>query len=456
MKKHLLLSAALSLLTVTGSAQDLSGYQFQKFFNESWTDPDGYQWDMLFGYFNKVSANGKYAVGYDDYVGTGTAYRWCLDTPDKIELVNTDYNKMVSLYDITNDGVAVGSSDQNERGCLLPGYMTLDGGWTFLPVPEDYSESKASSMNLSSACAVTPDGKYIAGCYYSKVGEKESPFGGMMGVVQLIPAIWTDNNGTYELTEYRDLGGAGKSLLFDQDKGELVEVADEVQFNTFFVYDISNDGRTIVGVNTSDTGGQNPAFIRDGQLVQLYDCNNEAKHTFNGGICNSIDAAGNIYGYFQDDDAQFTYFIYTADGKLEFADNMVTCGTKDGQKFTQSTGSLTYTLDCSEDGSVIVGGTLESMGFDVCNGPAVLYNPDATGISRPEAIARNVSVNSRGGILVVNGEYSRADVYTATGALIATGGQGKVFNIGGQPAGAYIVKVATADGTRSFKVLLDR
>lgn len=55
-------------------------------------------------------------------------------------------------------------------------------------------------------------------------------------------------------------------------------------------------------------------------------------------------------------------------------------------------------------------------------------------------------------MLYVNGEYTRADIYSAQGSLIDTGGQGKAFNLGSQPAGAYIVKVTTADGTKTFKV----
>ena len=110
-------------------------------------------------------------------------------------------------------------------------------------------------------------------------------------------------------------------------------------------------------------------------------------------------------------------------------------------------------LDCSEDGTVIVGAGVGDTGFGMANTPALVIRDDiGTGVDRLDAIAKSVNVECNGGTLVVTGEYSRADIYTAQGALIATGGQGKAFNISGQPAGAYIVKVTTANGVKTFKI----
>lgn len=452
MKKQLLFSVALSLLTATGaSAQDMSNYKYYDFSEQTWTDCDGMEWPGTFGYFNKVSANGKYAVGYDDLLGSGLSFMWNSENPGSIEIVNNDYNLTKILCDVTNDGMVVGGFNTPENSTTYPGYMTADGEWTALPVSEDYSTAGATE-NLSIARAVTPDGNYITGQYYIKMGEKESPLGGMIEMSYLLPVIWEKDGDTYKLTEYRDLGEAGKNMLYDAEQGKFVDTGKDVSFQTFYVYDISNDGKTIVGMNTAETGGQNPAFIRDGKLMQLYDCNNDATYTFNGGICNSIDANGNIYGYFVDDDMNNIYFIYKADGTIEYVDNMIICGTKDGTRFNQQTGQLYYTLDCSEDGSVIAGGTVvmnEMLG--AYNAPALLLNDVPTGVDRVEAVDNAVSINYSGNVLVVTGKYSKAEVYSTTGALIANGGQGKAFNMEGQPAGAYIVKVTTANGVKSFK-----
>ena len=109
-------------------------------------------------------------------------------------------------------------------------------------------------------------------------------------------------------------------------------------------------------------------------------------------------------------------------------------------------------MDCSDDGKVVVGGTMESAMGGAVNGPGVTYDDDVvSGVDRVEAIRDNVGISYHGGLLVVTGEYDRADVYNAQGALVATGGQGKAFSMEGNPAGAYIVKVTTADGVKSYK-----
>lgn len=378
---------------------------------------------------------------------------WDKSNPSAITLVNTDYNRKIFLHDVANDGTAVGSYESSMTNGMRPAYMQ-EGEFSVLPVPDDFSESYSQGgMGIDNARAITPDGKYIVGHVYISLGEVESPLGGTIERVQLLPVRWTLNGFMYSLTdEYRDLGAAGQSMLFNEETGQFETVEGEVEYTTFFVWDISNDGNTIAGVNTSATGGQNPAFIRDGKLMQLFDCANDNTYTFNGGICNSIDGNGNIYGYFQDDDMNTKYFVYTADGKLEYVSTQLICGDINGNRYSQSTGSLPYTLDCSEDGKVIVGGSMVAMGFGTANAPALLVDVTPSGVDRIDAIRGTVDIDYTGGMLYVNGEYTRADIYSAQGSLIDTGGQGKAFNLSSQPAGAYIVKVTTADGTKTFKV----
>lgn len=454
MKKHLLI--ATMVLTAIGGgkicAQDLTNHTYYDFANTKWTDVDGYENDVLFGSFSKVSANGQYAVGYDDMM-MFTTFMWDKSNPSNIMLVNTDYNRKIYLHDVANDGTAVGSYESSMTNGMRPAYMQ-DGEFTVLPVPDDFSTSYSQGgMGIDEASAVTPDAKYIVGHVYISLGEVESPLGGTVEKVQLLPVRWTLNGFMYKLTdEYRDLGAAGQSMLFNEETGAFEPVEGEMEYTSFYVWDVSNDGNTIVGVNTSATGGQNPAFIRDGKLMQLFDCADDKAYTFNGGICSSIDGNGNIYGYFEDDDQNFKYFVYTADGKLEYVSTLITCGDTNGNRYSQYTGQLPYTLDCSEDGKVIVGGSMVSMGFGVANAPALLLDTTPTGVDRIDAIKNTVDIDYTGGMLYVNGEYTRADIYNAQGALIDTGVQGKAFNMSSLPAGAYIVKVTTADGTKAFKV----
>ena len=462
MKKQLLFTAALSLLAATG-VQAQGENHLESFFNTTYTDIDGQSSPGVFGVFNKVSGNGKYAVGYDDQMNSGAVFLWNVENPGEITFIGNDYMCPGAACDVTNDGLIVGAykgSVEEENintkevetvTCPVPAYRTQDGEWHYLPIPADYSGSKASGMNLSMARAVTSDGKTIVGHFYVRTGIVERPW--LMEKVAMFPVLWELEDGEYVLKD--DFREAGKNSMLYKD-GELKEVG-EAEYNVFYVYGLSEDGKTIVGMNTSATGGFNPAFIRDGKLVQLFDCTDPDNPSFDGGICNNIDAAGNIYGYFNyevgDDSYSSNYFVYTADGKLEFTDTWYICGTKDGQtKFTQSYEGLSNVMDCSDDGKVVVGGTMESAMGGAVNGPGVVYNESVlTGVERVDAIRNNVGIDYRGGLLVVTGEYDRADVYNAQGALVATGGQGKAFSMEGNPAGAYIVKVTTADGVKSYK-----
>ena len=465
MKKQLLFTAALSLLAATG-VQAQGENHLESFFNTTYTDIDGQSSPGVFGVFNKVSGNGKYAVGYDDQMNSGAVFLWNVENPGEITFIGNDYMCPGAACDVTNDGLIVGAykgSVEEENintkevetvTCPVPAYRTPEGEWKHLPIPADYSGSKAAGMMLSMARAVTSDGKTIAGHFYVRTGVGESPLGGLVEKAQMIPVLWQLENGEYVLKDdFRKLGT--NSLLYKD--GELQEVK-ETEYSVFYIYGLSEDGKTIVGMNTSGTGGFNPAFIRDGKLVQLFDCTDPDNPSFDGGICNNIDAAGNIYGYFNyevgDDSYSSNYFVYTSDGKLEFTDTWYICGTKDGQtKFTQSYEGLSNVMDCSDDGKVVVGGTMESAMGGAVNGPGVVYNESVlTGVERVDAKRNNVGIDYRGGQLVVTGEYDRADVYNAQGALVATGGQGKMFNMEGNPAGAYIVKVTTADGVKSYKL----
>lgn len=114
MKKNLLI-VALALAAIGGGkvyAQDLTNHTYYNFADTKWTDADGYDNEVLFGAFNKVSANGQYAVGYDDQI-MYTTFMWDKSNPSAITLVNTDYNKKIFLHDVANDGTAVGSYESS-------------------------------------------------------------------------------------------------------------------------------------------------------------------------------------------------------------------------------------------------------------------------------------------------------------------------------------------------------
>lgn len=462
MKKKYCLTFAAALLSMAASAQ-LTTHSFA---SSTWQDAYGDTYDAA-GYFQHVSANGLYAVGCDDQsqsASNGAPFLWRRSNPSEIEfLVSETSENRITAYDVTNDGVVVGSfeerdPDELEPVACYPGYRTPDGSWYQLPMPDSYSLSYAKTYDfLNTAEAVTPDGKYIAGQAFITVGYNSY---WKLDIVYLTPILWEKVDGEYVLKQtYTNLGDEGKSYIY-QD-GELVKVDESVNYNQFVVWDISNDGSTIAGVNQAWCGGQNPAIIRNGEMIQLFDCDKvvdeeeESTGDFNGGICNSIDANGNVYGYFQEPDGSMKYFTYTADGKLVYHNNdFVTCGDKNGNTYNTSSEGVSYVLDCSEDGTVVAGAGLGSTGFGTYTYPMLASDDNATGIDERIANIRgNVSVDYRNsGNLFVNGEYDNATIYDAAGKQLMSGKQGRAFNMSQLPSGTYVVKVQTANGTKSFKV----
>lgn len=412
----------------TGTTYDFSDYMFDV--------PEVGQ-TSINGYFHHVSANGKYAVGYDD-VYTPVSFIWNGDKPADLELIEP-LDVAISACDVTNDGVVYGSYEYVEDGEeysygdgeTYPSYMTTDGVWHKLPVPENFSNSYAKSYTLmNEARAVTPDGKFVAGNVYVVTGTKWSDvFNKDLEVVSLVPCLWED--------------------------GELKAVYDKFNISHFMVYDISDDGSIIVGMNEADCGGQNPAIIKNGELIEILDCDGEegaeTPLTFNGGICNSIDSEGNIYGYFQNEDTSVDYFVYTKDGNLEYVDGQYTCGGG-GYKFSSGNVGLYSVIDCSDDGTVVVGGNVGDVGFGTGNVPALKVYDVANSIERLDDAESDVNVKFGGGNILITGKYDKAEVYSASGAVVAVGGQGHALGTSNIPAGTYIVKVSTTNGVKTFKV----
>lgn len=413
-------------------------------FNDAVFIIEGYETPVC-GVFNHVSNNGKYAVGADDQISM-TSYYWSADAPDVINMAWDPSRGYSTLNDVTNDGVMAGSVDSLLTGETYvrqwPATFTLDGGWKLLPVPENYSSDQSNEFNsmrtINCVRAVSSDGKYMAGQVYVSTGEIDEDFG--IEKVKLLPVVWENN--------------------------EIKKVYDDLGINTFYVYGISEDGNTVVGVNTAENGGQNPAYIKDGKLYNVFSCDDPETNTFNGGILCSIDAEGNMYGYFLDGNDTYKYFSVKADGSIVYFDQLVTCAgggykfgpyvayDENGEAQAVPAGGMYSLLDCSTDGKVLAGGETINIGFGVVSCPAMIVSKGATGISKPEAIKSDVSIDYRkGGTLYVNGEYNSAEIYGVGGNLVMKGGQGEAFNLSSLPSGTYVVKVSYNGGSKTFKVL---
>ncbi|MGN0221989.1 MAG: T9SS type A sorting domain-containing protein [Prevotella sp.] len=455
-KKLLSMAVALCAAFVPTAAQN--GYGIFDYSEQMWVADDGESY-FLNGPFVKVSANGRYAVGYDFQNYTGCAFFFDAQDNEELFLMN-DASNRIYLNDVTNDGLMVGGFEKREyaetKSLMKPGYRTLYEDWKALPVPENYSTyyNTDDPYALSGAVAVTPDGEYIAGQICLTRGFKNT-FLGLLESSVTAPCVWKKSGNEYVIDKvYDDI--YKNSMMFDGNTGEWKEVADSISFQYFVVYDITDDGKTVVGVNTAGSGGQNPAFIRDGKLWQLFNCGevDDDYKNFNGGIVKCVDTQGNMYGYYQLEDASVKYFKYTTDNKLVYVDIMVTAVTDDGTLVGNSESGIQTVLDASADGSVKVGGTMHITDAGVYYTPCLAMKTGGTdGISLSERVDSSVKVDYRkGGALFVNGEYSSACIYDAAGKRVAQGGQGKSFSLAGMPSGVYVVKVNTAHGTQSFKV----
>lgn len=462
-------ATALALSTTqTVNAQDYTVQDFKDFYI---LDPEYGDEQNAAGCFQHVSSNGKFAVGYDDsqiMFNLGGAFLWQLSDPTELTPLGTTYNR-ISACDVSNDGIIVGSFEQRENeekaSVAYPGWRTITGDWQQLPMPKGYSLKQATNEDFSQeARAITGDGKYIAGHASIKVGEKTILEGMVAEILRDCPILWEKKGDSYVInTVFSNLGQAGHNKLYVD--GKLVEQADSATFTNFFVRDISDDGKTIVGLNIAGSGGFNPAFIRDGELVQLFNCgkedngeeeegDNQIETNFNGGTILSIDGEGNMYGYYADAAGMVNPFIFTNDNKLIFTDEIYTCAGGD-KKFTQAETNLYPAMCCSNDGKVIAGGGLGSaQGIGAYNYPVIKYESTFTAVKNIENIRNHVSISYAGGNLVyINGEYTSAKVYAANGALVATVAQGTPANLAGKAAGTYIVKVETAKGEKTFKIV---
>ena len=457
MRKNLLtMAVALCAAFTPAAAQD--DYGIFDYSDQMWVAEDGESY-FLNGPFIKVSSNGRYAVGYDFQNYSGCAFFF--DAQDNEELyLMTDASNRIYLNDVSNNGLMVGGFEKREdpdtKSLMKPGYRTLTEDWKALPLPENYSTyyNTDDPYALAAAVAVTPDGEYIAGQICLTRGFKNT-FLGILESSVTAPCVWKKSGEEYVIDKvYDDV--YKNSMVFDETTGTWKEVADSVAFQYFVVYDITADGKTVVGMNTAGSGGQNPAFIRDGKLWQLFNCGEleDEEKNFNGGIVKCVDTQGNMYGYYQLADGSVKYFKYSTDDKLVYIDILPAAVTDDGTVVGNSGSGVQTVLDASADGSVLAGGSMHVTDAGVYYTPCLaMKTGGSTGISLSERVDSSVKVDYRkGGYLFVNGEYSSAYIYDAAGKQVAQGGQGKSFNLAGMPSGVYVVKVDTAHGTQSFKV----
>ena len=187
-----------------------------------------------------VSDNGNYVAISDEDNLIG--YIWHADNPTEIENITISNKEEglpsgqtitgVSVMDLTNDGMAVGSvyyKDGKQKAAYY-----LDGEWKYLPLHPNV-------MNNTQAIAVTPDGKTIAG--YQFISAPDSEIKG-----RYYPCQWTKNaEGGYDMNVY-----TSNDYLSNQGYWPMTQ---------------NVEGTIIGGMLYTDVGGSVPALIKEGELI---------------------------------------------------------------------------------------------------------------------------------------------------------------------------------------------
>lgn len=442
MKKSLLTLALCAAAFAPATAQDLPTGKYVSF---APIEMYGMEVPMM-GAFHKVSPNGKWAIGSDDSGMIGWSFIYSVSDDRLTTLEDPSMTeKYYIVADVANDGTMVGAYT-NDAGELVPGIRkSAESEWEPLPVPAEHMPAHSSATAFSSARCVSADGSVIAGHL-------------RMSDYMLHPVLWVNG----ELKEFPNEGATGQG---------------------FYVYDMTEDGSVIVGMNNAENGGQNPAYLKDGVVTNIVDCDDDETLTFNGGIINSIDAQGNMYGYWQNDEGIMQALTYNETDGLQWVENagMQVAACSDGTHIfgmasamygpacvlvddevkslsdiydIDGVDAMVTVTDCTADGSVVVGGEMAAIeGLGAVNTPTLFIVGDNTAGIESGAVKNDVNVQLSGASLFVTGLYDRVDVFATTGVKLASSSvQGAPVSLAGAPAGTYIVTVTTGKDVKTFKV----
>ncbi len=430
----------------------------------------------------RVSCNGQYAVtssgltttSLEEYAGA----IWNRDTGEWT-VVNESHStpsKAVILCDVANDGTIVGAHpvlDYSISNYQWKPAVYKDGTWTDLPLPgkihySEYASSLSDIEYTSVAKRITPDGSTIVGDMYILddnilVGNETK------SVSRWEPVVWKLNSdGDWDLqTFYQETQEAG--IYGNQG---------------FIAYDISHDGKYVVGETSSVRGDNLPAMInvetgkvswivgpelKWNSLENRYseftnEENNEYREEWWDGIANCIDANNNVYYYYSDGDGKSYSYIWNIDTneKESLNGQVVACGNGElvigMNKILKGDTSIDlsdiYTvLNMSDDGTVLAGGGYYSTDYGYeSNYPllAVVDYGTGTGISAQKLTDSGVLVSRTNNGFEVKGEYDDVMLVNAAGQIVAkVNAQGTLVAPAG---GLYIVKVVKGGKTSTYKM----
>ena len=270
-----------------------------------------------------ISDNGQWAVGYDDMVAYNAFY-WNREEKKFVDVFGLDENGEMAegyaaaLYDVSDNGLAVGKFEDGRTGYTYPGiFDCTQNTWTALPTLVEIN-------NAAYAQAITPDGGLIAGSASAEIVTSDALPGSTIKTGgPKVPVIWRNN----QIERYDEAEYVGQGV---------------------WINDMNADGSMLCGYAEWDDGSRSPAVWKDGVMVRLVGTepaisNPDKWQEFYEGqmYCFNADAtmAG---GYFSEGMYGSTYgivwdipetFSQEAAGEVEEVNTLLAAGGKDGKFF---------------------------------------------------------------------------------------------------------------------------
>lgn len=453
MKKIFTKIMLFTLLTAASTSYAQEGYTVKVYAD---TEIPG----IVFG----VSANGKYAVGNDLKMIANNAFMWSKDTGKfqdifGVDPQGTETNPFAALYDVADDGTAVGQFYDGTNPLddgqvpVRPG-IYKDGKWTALPGLDGVSLF-ADDLN-GCAMKISPDGKIIGGYAPTVMGT-------------CVPVIW--------------------------ENGEIRRI-DNLEYvsSGAYIVDMTDDGKILAGSVDWEDGSRSPAVWKDGKMIRLIGTEPATSapdkwEYFYSGRVQSISRDGKtVGGFFEHDPSAPFGFYYELPENFDQSEvkdvteteQLITYVKKDNKTFYATSGaygpagviengifteienyynysepeySPVTIYDSSEDETVLASTFLQVTELGSFNSPMVIVIEKGSNISDLKACSLNAQLVGK--TLEITGEYTELNIFDSTGTCILTDkSNSRQISLEDLTNGLYIVNISNESEQTTVKILL--
>ena len=421
-----------------------------------------------------VSDNGQWAVGYDDQL-TYAAFIWNKDEKKFVDVFGLGEDGEMAegveaqLYDVADDGTAVGIYQDMRTGRFYPGTYK-DGTWTQLSTFLDEATGRSAY-----AAVISPDGTLIGGMASTEMIERDDVLPGQVinAPGPKVPVLW--RNG--EIERYDDAEYLGQGV---------------------WINDMNADGTMLCGYAEWDDGSRSPAVWKDGAMVRLVGTepatSNPDKWTefYEGQMyCFNADATM-AAGYFSEGMYGDTYgivwdipetFSQETAGEVAETNTLLAAGGKDGRFFGggMSGGAATVyengevssflsyygitdnprtpaAINAVSTDETLFGTSLiytTSMGATQC--PMVIcFETENDSSIDAEASSNEAAIHYAHNVVRVAGNYNGLSVYNMGGqCLMQESATDGTLDLSALGSGVYLVKVKGDNYTKLRKVIVE-